>query len=153
MTKLAGMKEKDGRAVQNPDDRRQLMGSGPFTMAPGDTQEVVIGIVMARGSSNIQSIAELRKAAKKAIILSDNHFNTVPEIPIPKVNVYPADNSITLYWETNVEDYDEIDKLIQNEGYDDVTYSFEGYILRQYSDMNGSDEKIIASFDIKNDIK
>ena len=49
---------------QPPGDRRALMSSGPFTMAPGDTQEVVYAIFMARGSDNIQSIAELRKTAQ-----------------------------------------------------------------------------------------
>ncbi len=33
-------------------------------MAPGDTQEVVIAIFMARGSSNVQSVAELKKTAE-----------------------------------------------------------------------------------------
>lgn len=43
-----------------PSDRRHLMSTGPITMAPGDTQEVVMGIVIARGTSNINSITELR---------------------------------------------------------------------------------------------
>ena len=37
-----------------PEDRRHLMCSGPFTMAPGDTQEVVVAIVIGRGTSNIK---------------------------------------------------------------------------------------------------
>lgn len=44
-------------------DRRSLMSSGPFTMAPGDTQDVAYAIFMARGSDNIQSIEELKKSA------------------------------------------------------------------------------------------
>jgi hypothetical protein len=135
-----------------PGDRRHMMGSGPFTMVPGDTQEVVIGIVIARGSDNIQSIAELKKSTEKAIILSNNNFVTVPDVPIPEVKYYTENKNITLYWEPEVEDYDEIDKLVQIDGYEDVTYTFEGYILRQYSDVNGSNEKIIASFDIINNV-
>ena len=42
----------------SPDDRRFMISSGPFTMAPGDTQEVVIAIFMARGTGNVQSVAE-----------------------------------------------------------------------------------------------
>jgi hypothetical protein len=145
----------DGEGWPNgpvPGDRRHLMGSGPFTMVPGDTQEVVIGIVIARGSDNIQSIAELKKSTEKAIILNNNNFVTVPDVPIPEAKYYTEDKTITLYWEPEVEDYDEIDKLIQNDGLEDATYTFEGYLLRQYSDANGSNEKIIASFDIINNV-
>jgi hypothetical protein len=46
-----------------PSDRRTIMGFGPVTFLPGDTQEVVIAIIMARGSDNIQSVAELKKKA------------------------------------------------------------------------------------------
>ncbi|QQS38358.1 MAG: T9SS type A sorting domain-containing protein [Ignavibacteriales bacterium] len=46
-----------------PGERRLLMGFGPITFAPGDTQEVVIAIIIARGSDNIQSVAELKKKA------------------------------------------------------------------------------------------
>jgi hypothetical protein len=44
-----------------PSDRRQLMSSGPFTFAPGDTQEVIIGIVIGRGTSNINSIQVMKE--------------------------------------------------------------------------------------------
>jgi len=46
-----------------PGEHRYLMSSGPFTMAPGDTQEVVYAIFMARGSSNINSVAKLKSLA------------------------------------------------------------------------------------------
>ncbi len=46
-----------------PKDKRYVMSSGSFTMAPGDTQEVVYAIFMARGNDNIRSVAELKKTA------------------------------------------------------------------------------------------
>jgi len=58
-----------------PGDRRSLMASGPFTMAPGDTQEVVYAIFMARGSDNIQSVAELKKTA---VLLHQFWGNEIP---------------------------------------------------------------------------
>jgi len=61
-----------------PQDRRHLMSSGPFTMAPGDTQEVVVGIVIARGTSNLNSITELKKKTRAAQIAYDNDFNLDP---------------------------------------------------------------------------
>ncbi len=45
-----------------PGDRRMLISSGTFDFAPGDTQEVVFGIIIARGTSNINSVQELKSA-------------------------------------------------------------------------------------------
>ena len=53
----------------NPSDRRFIIGTGPFTMAPGDTQEIALGIIAARGRSRITSVRlmkELDKAAQAA---------------------------------------------------------------------------------------
>ena len=50
--------------MREPQDSRYVMTAGPFNMAPGDTIEVVYAIFMARGSSNLQSIVELKKTAK-----------------------------------------------------------------------------------------
>jgi Secretion system C-terminal sorting domain len=46
-----------------PDDRRQLMSSGPVTFAPGDSQEVVYAIVIARGDNRLDSITKLKEKA------------------------------------------------------------------------------------------
>lgn len=70
-----------------PGDRRMLMGFGPITFAPEDTQEVVIAIIMARGTDNIQSVAELKKKAavvQKFYDLYQPEFvNIKYEIPKP----------------------------------------------------------------------
>ncbi len=57
-----------------PNDRRYMLSCGPFTMAPGDTQEVVIAIFMARGSDNIQSVAELKKTAESIHLFYGNEI-------------------------------------------------------------------------------
>ncbi len=44
-----------------PGDRRYYITTGPLTMAPGDTQEVVIAIFLSQGSNNIQSVAALKE--------------------------------------------------------------------------------------------
>jgi hypothetical protein len=40
----------------DPADRRFMMTSGPFTMAPGDSQEIALAIVVARGNDRIHSV-------------------------------------------------------------------------------------------------
>lgn len=38
----------------SPDDRRLMLSAGPFTMAPGDTQEVVAAIVVSQGTNRVE---------------------------------------------------------------------------------------------------
>ncbi|MFA6025093.1 MAG: T9SS type A sorting domain-containing protein [Ignavibacteriaceae bacterium] len=44
-------------------DRRLYTSTEKFTLAPEDTQEIVIAILLARGTSNLNSITELRNVA------------------------------------------------------------------------------------------
>ena len=70
-----------------PGDWNMYLNSGPITMAPGDTQEVVIAIIAARGSSNLQSVAALKNTAKIVKYFYDNYtpelsnINYTPPIP------------------------------------------------------------------------
>jgi hypothetical protein len=41
-------------------DERMLLTAGPFTMAPGSEQEVVLAIILAQGSDRLNSLALLR---------------------------------------------------------------------------------------------
>jgi type IX secretion system substrate protein len=56
--------EEEGAWGWRPDDRRQVLSSGPVTFAPGDSQEVVYAIIMARGDDRLDSITKLREKAK-----------------------------------------------------------------------------------------
>jgi hypothetical protein len=60
----------------NQGDRRMLISSGPFTFAPGDTQEVVIGILLARGLNHINSISVLKDRAAEMRSLYYGGFDT-----------------------------------------------------------------------------
>ena len=65
----------DGQGTSiEPWDRRFVMSSGPFTMNPGDHQEIVYGIVWARGIDNLDSITQLRSADVLAQALADADF-------------------------------------------------------------------------------
>ncbi|PKL87551.1 MAG: hypothetical protein CVV23_14750, partial [Ignavibacteriae bacterium HGW-Ignavibacteriae-2] len=101
-----------------PNDRRHLMSSGKFTMMPGDTQEVVVGILIARGSDNINSVKELKRKDAAAQIAYDLDFQLTPAPPAPEVSYFTDDKEVTLYWNPNAESYDEVDKLIKGRGFD-----------------------------------
>ena len=148
-----GWYEGDGwPGGEPPDDRRHVMNSGPFTMAPGDTQEVVVGILIAKGADRVGSVAELKRKDAVAQIAYNLDFVLTPSPQAPDVTAYAGEQAVTLYWKTNAEDYSEVDKLIEGQGFEDETYDFEGYRVWQFSDETGSDKTLLASFDLINDV-
>ena len=46
-------------------DRRTMIPSGPFTLAPGDTQEVVLAFVAGMGADRLSSITVMKHVARK----------------------------------------------------------------------------------------
>lgn len=131
-----------------PSDRRHVMASGPFQMAPGDTQEIVVGIVIARGTDNLNSITALKTKDIAAQIAYDLDFNLTPAPQAPKSYGIPASRAITLWWETNSESYDEVDPLIFGQGLSDTTYTFQGYRVWQFRDLAGTEPVLLDVSDI-----
>ena len=98
-------------------DRRFLMNAGPFTLADGDSQEVVFGMIIARGSDALSSVTALKEADKLAQLAYDIQF-ALPESPSsPSVSEGTTGDAIVLSWDDGVnaaEGYvaeDVIDKL------------------------------------------
>ena len=60
-------------------DRRFAMSTGPFTINPGDFQQIVFGIVWARGENNFNSVTKMKQADELAQAAFDINF----EIPLP----------------------------------------------------------------------
>ena len=60
---VAGIGWYEGAGWPNgrlPGDRRLMTSFGPFSFAPGDTQEIVYATLMAQGSSNLGSVTALK---------------------------------------------------------------------------------------------
>ena len=77
-----------------PGDRRFICSSGPFTMALGDTQEVIIAIVGGLGADRLSSISVMKYHARLAHILAENNFNIgfkEDVIPDPEPEPIPQD--------------------------------------------------------------
>jgi len=74
-----------------PSDRRMILSSGPFTMAPGDTQVVVLAFMVGDGPDRIASIRSLRYVTDLAHTLARNLFQVLP--PKPQVHVTYANAS------------------------------------------------------------
>ena len=87
--KKEGWYEGDGWPEYHPEksERAMTMTVGPITMAPGDTQEVVIAIIASQGSDNLQSITELKNTARTVQYFYDNYIpetvnvNYLPPLP------------------------------------------------------------------------
>ena len=91
-----------------PGDRRMVIASGPFTMQPGDEQEVVFAIVWARSDDHLASVTALKQATQTVRAAFEAAFDTaVPAAPTEAVRLgAPAAGAPgrpinpTLQWET-----------------------------------------------------
>ncbi|NIV95765.1 T9SS type A sorting domain-containing protein [candidate division KSB1 bacterium] len=84
----------DGIA-QPPGERRIVMSSGPFTMALGDTQEVIIALVGGLGADRLFSVQVMKHHAKWARQLAQANFELPPE-PQPETKEPPLPNHFRL---------------------------------------------------------
>ncbi len=121
-------------------------------MAPGDSQEVVITILIAMGDDHLDSISELKRKSQSVQTTYDLNFNIPPVMNKPDIAAVPADKSLTLYWETNVEAYNKLDPFLKKQGLSDSSYTFEGYRIWQFRDLEGTESRVLATYDIWNDV-
>lgn len=77
-------------------DRRIIQGTGPFSLAPGDTQEVVIAVIAGLGSDRLSSIVTMRHAASLAQAMH-NSLYSIASPPAFSVEVsFPSSTQATL---------------------------------------------------------
>lgn len=130
-------------------DRRFTMNTGPFTMAPGDTQEVVIAFICGIGADRLSSIAVMKYNVRFAQSIYNSQF-LVPKAPEkPSVVATELDARVLLEWGSAVQSVD----AIENQKYEPGGYQFEGYNLYQYPDKNATQSEgiRIATFDLRTD--
>ncbi len=133
------------------DDKRFLMNSGPFTLADGDTQEVVAGMVIAQGPDVASTIRLLRQNDQSAQAAYDNNFILPSLPPAPLVEVVPDSASLLLKWDDRSEAYNEVDNFHVNEDGSPSFYTFQGYNVYQLDELNPGTSttiKKIATFDV-----
>ena len=135
---LAGTGHLDG-VVESPGDRRFLMSSGPFTLAPGDTQVVMGAKIIAQATTNRTSVAMLKFYDAFAQTAYDGNFQ-IPSPIAPKVEVAEADQGLALTW---YEDHEDV------ESYAFAGYEFEGYNVYQGESVAGPWHRV-ATFDAIN---
>ncbi|MBI3871909.1 MAG: hypothetical protein HY304_02395 [candidate division Zixibacteria bacterium] len=87
----------------NPADRRFMMSAGPFTMSPGDTQEVVAAVLVGQGADRLASITALKRIDLTAQSVFDLNFRIPGPPPQPTVWAVPNDRAIQLLWGTEAD--------------------------------------------------
>ena len=159
----------------SPGDRRFLQSAGPFTLLPGNVNDITVGIVFgqAQGGDNTSSIDDLLRADDKAQSLFNNCFQVLDGPDAPDVTVQELDQEIILYLSNEIstsnnyrESYEEVDpeiitpdSTVGNIRYDS-TYKFEGYRIYQLKGSDVSIEdigntdlvRLVAQTDIKNNV-
>jgi hypothetical protein len=125
----------------NPADRRFMMTAGPFQMAPGDSQEVVVALIVGQGSDRLSSIASLKFNDTFAQDAFDRGF-ILPNPPAqPTVSVATDHGTVTLSWNAQ-------GRL----NYSQAGYAFEGYNVYQGATVAGPWRRI-ATYDEINSVR
>jgi len=103
---VSGTGHLDGE-VTSPGDRRFLMSSGPFNLAPGDTQVVVGAKVIAQGTNRLNSVTALRSFDNYAQMAYDNYFVDLPKDWIVNVS-YPNPSQAELQIQVGLENVSQV---------------------------------------------
>ena len=159
-----------------PADRRFIQAAGPFTLEPGDYNNITMGVVWARATAGDpeESLKLMRIADDKAQALFDNCFEIVSGPDAPDVTVQELENELILYLTNDNplsnnyrEDYTQFDPGIpkfdiNGNLYDSLSrsYTFEGYQIYQLAnsevspaDLGDIDQaRLIFQCDVANDI-
>ncbi|MFT4879030.1 MAG: hypothetical protein ACJAU0_000238 [Flavobacteriales bacterium] len=160
-------------------DRRFIQSAGPFTLLPGDYNNITMGVVWARatGGGAFASVELLQEADDKAQALFDNCFEIVSGPAAPEVTIQELDNELILYLTNGnglSNNFNEefgkdgsgfdpgIPASFNGEPLDTLqrSYVFEGYQIFQVldetvtaADLEDVDRaRLIGTVDVKNDI-
>ncbi|MCX6173193.1 MAG: T9SS type A sorting domain-containing protein [Ignavibacteriales bacterium] len=130
-----------------PGDRRDGGVCGPFTLAYGDTQEVVIAEMSAGATAGIDNIAALRLLFNYddvAQIAYNRLFKLPAPAPQPTLAITPLDKQLVLDWGSNAA------AVTATESFDNLGYKFQGYNLYQLPSNSASisDGILLKTFDI-----
>ena len=134
-------------------DRRFLMSVGPFTMAAGDSQEVVFGIFHAAGGDALSSVAYLKEVDALAQTAYDIDFALPDSPPSPNVTASAFADQIILIWDDTAEDYVATSEVDLDANGNPTDFVFEGYNVYQYETASGAGAiKRLATYDIVNGV-
>ena len=131
-----------------PDDKRMMLCTGPFNLAVGDTQVVVLACVGSKGTDRLNAIANLRATDLIAQQAYNAKFLLPQPPPSPKLTATALSNQVVLKWDNSSEYYD--DKYPQLAGLTIPNYiarDFAGYKLYRSASGTVGSWTMLAQFD------
>jgi len=164
-----------GGEDRNPEgDRRFLQSAGPFTLEPGNVNDITVGVVFGQAQSGgrLASLEVAFTADNKAQALFDNCFQVLDGPDAPDLVIQELDQELVMYLQNSQlsnnfnEEYEELDpniviadSLAQLIGPDFNRYKFQGYQvfqLRTESNsvndiVNPSNARLVFQCDIQDD--
>jgi hypothetical protein len=124
--------------ITTPRDIRMGCASGPFDLAIGESQDIVVGLVVGVGPDPLSSITVMRHYDAIAQNLYDKNFELASP-PQPELTASGLNGHIVLTWDNGAMHFDE------------GGYAFEGYNVWQGETETGPWTRI-ATFDKVNGI-
>jgi len=116
-----------------PGERKFILNSGAsdFRVNPGETHTIAAAQLIARGSSNTNSVTKLKALTITAKIIYESNFNVIPSPPPPTItqSVIPINQTtcgINIYWNDAAETFKYWDTIFYTQS-DSNIYEFEGY--------------------------
>ncbi len=133
-------------------DRRMITITGPFTVNAGDTIIIVDAQLIAKGSSNLNSLTQLRRVSRFAQRFYENNLKPLA-IPLSPVfsSFAPGNGKVNLTWNDSAE------RISYRNNFSGGTYKFEGYNIYQIKTFSSnpvkSDTVLIKTFDINDGVR
>lgn len=136
-----------------PDDKRFMVNTGPFQLAAGDTQIIVVAYVVGRGSDALSSVTKLKEIDVLAQYSYDKNFKAAAPLPRPVVDVRTFED------QAKIEMILDLSPWFAYKNVEDIAgfVNFEGFKIYQFNSVSTEDKvnnqdnaKLIGSFDVNN---
>ena len=136
-------------------DRTFAMGTGPFRIDSGESQQIVIGLVWAQGVDNFDSVQKMKGASALAQAAYDIDFQfSAPPAP-PEVTVTAVDGGAILEWTNSPQSNNFLESYRVEDPFapkDNNLVEFEGYEVIQYSSALDQVGVTVAVYDVINGV-
>ena len=120
----------DGR-IDPAGDRRFLVSSGPFSLALGDTQEIVVAMIGALGKDNRDAVTSLFSIDNDAKDYYNENFQLPAAVPVPTLRIVELNDTLMLDWEKDTAQVRKIEQY-QSQG-----FRFDTYKIYQFRSQAG----------------
>jgi hypothetical protein len=142
--------EGDGNDIDSsPGDRRMLINAGPFTLAVGDTQDIVAAVIGGIGDSYLSSVTDVKNTDLVAQTLFDDLFQSVPAAPpAPVVNATAFEDQVLLDWSGS-------ESVQATESSNISGYAFQGYNVYQLPSATATVDQAVrvGTFDLNDGVQ